>query len=46
MGDRPANVVRTRQSAVTKQQPLEQLYDTHPEVSLEFVNVSQAADQK
>ena len=46
MGDRPVNVVRTRQSAVTKQQPLEQLFDTHPEVSLDFEVVRQAAAQK
>ncbi|HWI37103.1 MAG TPA: type III PLP-dependent enzyme [Burkholderiales bacterium] len=46
MGDRPVNVVRTRQSAVTKQQPLEQLFDTHPEVSLDFEIVRQAAAQK
>src|SRR3954453_15656808 len=47
MGDRPlSNVVRTRQSAVTKQQPLEQLFDTHPEVSLDFEIVRQAASQK
>ena len=46
MGVRPVNVVRTRQSAVTKQQPLEQLFDTHPEVSLDFEVVRQAAAQK
>src|SRR3954469_23398155 len=44
MGDRPVNVVRTRQSAVTK--PQEQLFDTHPEVSLDFEIVRQAASQK
>src|SRR6476659_8056269 len=46
MGVRPVNVVRTRQSAVTKQQPQEQLFDTHPEVSLDFEIVRQAASQK
>src|ERR671924_1784600 len=46
MGDRPVNVVRTRQSAVTKQQPQESLFDTHPEVSLDFEIVRQAASQK
>src|ERR1044071_9675903 len=46
MGDRPVNVVRTRQSAVTKQQPQENLFDTHPEVSLDFDIVRQAASQK
>src|ERR671934_1520662 len=46
MGDRPVNVVRTRQSAVTKQQPQESLFDTHPEVSLDFEIARQAAKQK
>src|SRR5438067_12984813 len=46
MGDRPVNVVRTRQTAVSKQQPQEQLFDTHPEVSLDFEIVRQAASQK
>src|SRR5918911_1351859 len=46
MGDRPVNVVRTRQNAVAKQQPQEQLFDTHPEVSLDFEIVRQAASQK
>src|SRR5438477_7724283 len=46
MGDRPVNVVRARQTAVTKQQPQESLFDTHPEVSLAFETVSQAARQK
>src|SRR5213082_4126949 len=46
MGDRPVNVVRTRQTVVTKQQPQEQLFDTHPEVSLDFEIVRQAASQK
>jgi ornithine decarboxylase len=45
MGDRPVNVVRTRQSVVTKPQQ-EQLFDTHPEVSLDFEIVRQAASQK
>src|SRR5947208_8667430 len=46
MGDRPVNIVRSRQSAVTKQQPQESLFDTHPEVSLDFKIVRQAASQK
>jgi ornithine decarboxylase len=46
MGDRPVNVVRTRQTALTKQQPQESLFDTHPEVSLDFEIVRQAASQK
>src|SRR5919206_787366 len=46
MGDRPVNVVRTRQSAALKQQPQQQLFDTHPEVSLDFEIVRQAAKQK
>src|SRR3954467_1304731 len=46
MGDRPVNVVRTRQTAVAKQQPQESLFDTHPEVSLDFEIVRQAASQK
>src|SRR5919201_2112184 len=46
MGDRPVNVVRTRQSAVTKQHPQESLFDTHPEVSLDFEIVRQAASQQ
>jgi len=46
MGDRPVNVVRARQTALTKQQPQENLFDTHPEVSLDFEIVRQAASQK
>src|SRR5918912_325132 len=46
MGDRPVNVVRARQTAVTNQQPQETLFDTHPEVSLDFEIVRQAASQK
>ncbi len=46
MGDRPVNVVRTRQSALTKQQPQENLFDTHPEVELDFEIVREAARQK
>src|ERR1051325_11438833 len=46
MGDRPVNVVRARQAALTKPQPQEQLFDTHPEVSLDFAIVRQAARQK
>src|SRR5215213_804656 len=50
MGDRPVNVVRTRQTAVAKQQTVarqqEQLFDTHAEVSLDFEIVRQAASHK
>src|SRR5437868_6363699 len=46
MGERPSSIVRARQSAVAKQQPQEQLFDTHPEVSLDFEIVRQAARQK
>ena len=47
MGDRPpSSIARARQSAVTRQQPLEQLFDTHPEVSLDFEIVRRAARQK
>ena len=47
MGDRPpSSFARARQSAVTRQQPLEQLFDTHPEVSLDFEIVRRAARQK
>ena len=44
MGDRQINVVRSRQSAVAR--PQESLFDTHPEVSLDFEIVRQAASQK
>lgn len=47
MGDRPpSSLARARQSAVTRPQPLEQLFDTHPEVSLDFEIVRRAARQK
>src|SRR5438477_8730229 len=47
MGDRPpSSIGRTRQNAVLKQQPQEQLFDTHPEVSLDFEIVRNAASQK
>jgi ornithine decarboxylase len=47
MGDRPpSSFARARQSAVSRQQPLEQLFDTHPEVSLDFEIVRRAAQQK
>src|ERR1700682_4380051 len=46
MGDRPSSFARTRQSALARQQPQEQLFDTHPEVSLDFEIVRQAARQK
>jgi ornithine decarboxylase len=45
MGDRPS-IIRSRSNAVAKQQPQEQLFDTHPEVSLDFDIVRQAASQK
>src|SRR6266699_254549 len=45
MGDR-LNSFRSRQSAVARQQPQEQLFDTHPEVSLDFEIVRQEASQK
>jgi ornithine decarboxylase len=46
MGER-SSIARTRQSAaVLKQQPQEALFDTHPEVSLDFEIVRQAARQK
>src|SRR3954469_357377 len=47
MGDRPpSSISRVRQNAVPKQQPQEQLFDTHAEVSLDFDIVRQAASQK
>ena len=47
MGDRPpSSIGRNRQSALARQQPQEQLFDTHPEVSLDFEIVRQAAQQK
>ncbi len=46
MGDRPSSFARSRQSALAKQQPQEQVFDTHPEVSLDFDIVRQAAKQK
>src|SRR5205814_4036567 len=47
MGDRPpSSISRVRQNAVPKQQPQEQLFDTHAEVSLDFEIVRQAASQK
>src|SRR5512144_1219347 len=47
MGDRPpSSFARARQTAVTRQQQLEQLFDTHPEVSLDFEIVRRAARQK
>ncbi len=46
MGDRPSSFSRTRSTAVARQQPQEQLFDTHAEVSLEFDIVRQAARQK
>src|SRR5438552_1001592 len=48
MGDRPpSSIARVRQNTVARQQqPQEQLFDTHPEVSLDFEIVRQAARQK
>jgi ornithine decarboxylase len=47
MGDRPpSSIGRSRQAAVARQQPHEQLFDTHAEVSLDFDIVRQAASQK
>ncbi len=47
MGDRPpSSIGRVRQNAVARQQPQEQLFDTHPEVSLDLEIVRQAASQK
>src|SRR6476469_9566429 len=47
MGDRPpSSITRVRQNAVLKQQPQENLFDTHPEVSLDLEIVRQAAGQK
>jgi ornithine decarboxylase len=43
MGDRPSSLVRNRQQ---NSLPQEQLFDTHPEVSLDFEIVRQAARQK
>ena len=45
MGDR-SSIVRSRQNTLPKQQPQENLFDTHPEVSLDFEIVRQAARQK
>ena len=42
MGARPASIARNKQSAF----PQEQLFDTHPEVSLDFETVRQAARKK
>ena len=47
MGDRPSSFARTRQTVVARQQQAQQqLFDTHPEVSLDFEIVRQAARQK
>ena len=43
MGDRSSIA---RKAALPKQQPQEQLFDTHSEVSLDFEIVRQAASQK
>src|ERR1700741_3139480 len=45
MGERPS-FTRSSSTAVARQQPQEQLFDTHPEVSLDFEIVRQAASQK
>jgi ornithine decarboxylase len=42
MGARPTSIARNKQSAL----PQEQLFDTHPEVSLDFETVRQAARKK
>ncbi len=47
MGDRPpSSIARTRQNVLARQQPQENLFDTHPEVSLDFEIVRQAARHK
>src|SRR5437899_11744406 len=46
MGDRPSSFARSRQNALPRQPQQEQLFDTHPEVSLDFEIVRQAARQK
>jgi ornithine decarboxylase len=46
MGDRPSSITRSRSTAVARQQPQEQLFDTHPEVELDFEIARQAAQQK
>src|SRR5712691_4409224 len=46
MGDRPPSSILRSRTAVARQQPQEQLFDTHPEVSLDFELVRQAARQK
>src|SRR5712675_2141099 len=46
MGDRPSSSFTRSRTAVARQQPQEQLFDTHPEVSLDFAIVRQAASQK
>src|SRR3982750_432854 len=47
MADRPpSSIARARQSAVARQQPQEQLFDTHAEVSLDFDIVRNAASYK
>ena len=45
MGDR-SSIVRARHSILPKHQPQENLFDTHPEVSLDFELVRQAARQR
>jgi len=46
MGDRPSSFTRSRSNALARQQPQEQLFDTHPEVELDFEIARQAAKQK
>src|SRR5205823_5987914 len=46
MGDRPSSFARSRQNALPKQPQQEQLFDTHPEVSLDFEIVRQAAHER
>ncbi len=45
MGER-SSIARTRQQADLKQQPQQALFDTHPEVELDFEVARQAARQK
>src|SRR4051795_6326105 len=46
MGERPSSSFTRSKQALARQQPQEQLFDTHPEVSLDFEIVRQAAKQK
>src|SRR6059058_6599165 len=46
MGDRPSSSFTRSRQALARQQPQENLFDTHPEVSLDFEIVRRAARQK